>query len=163
MQQDAFDRLGFFEGTFDSLVRQGRATDHARRAAMIAGERRYGDEFSDDVRNARAAIIAEATWLEGKGRADALVEAADKTPEPWSKSKTSNWVAKAGGLPNFIQHISHDLHEKRGMPESKAIAMAVGICKRWCRGGGSVKPDTRAAACKAIAQWEAMKAKSHAT
>jgi hypothetical protein len=50
---------------------------------------------------------------------DALSEAADSmakasTPEPWSKSKTSNWVARAGGLPDYIQHISHDLHEKRG-------------------------------------------------
>jgi hypothetical protein len=99
---------------------------------------------------------------------DALSEAADSmakasTPEPWSKSKTSNWVARAGGLPDYIQHISHDLHEKRGMPESRAIAMAIGIVKRWCRGGGKVDATTRAAACKPAAEWEAKKAKAHAS
>lgn len=92
----------------------------------------------------------------------ALAEAHDKGAEPFSTSKTSNWVARAGGLPHYIQHIAHDLMEKRGMPESKAIAMAVGIVKRWARGGGNVKPDTRAAAAKAVAEWEAKRAKAHA-
>lgn len=92
----------------------------------------------------------------------ALAEAHDKGAEPFSTSKTSNWVAKAGGLPHYIQHIAHDLMEKRGMDESRAIAMAVGIVKRWARGGGKVKPDTRAAAAKAVAEWEAKKAKAHA-
>jgi hypothetical protein len=161
MKDEAFDRLEFFEATFTSLRAQGRTSDHARRAAMIAGDRRFGDEFRTDVRDARAAIIAEAAWLESEG--PPLAEAADKTPEPFSTSKTSNWVARAGGLPNYIQHIAHDLVEKRGKSESQAIQMAIGIVKRWCRGGGNVKPDTRAAACKAVAKWEAMKTKSHAT
>jgi hypothetical protein len=71
-------------------------------------------------------------------------------------------VARGGGLPAYIQHISHDLHEKRGIPESQAIQMAIGICKRWARGGGNVDANTRAAAAKAIAEWEALKAKAHA-
>jgi hypothetical protein len=89
---------------------------------------------------------------------DSLAKAS--TPEPWSASRTSNWVARAGGLPDYIQHISHDLHDKRGMDESRAIAMAVGIVKRWCRGGGNVDANTRAAACKAASEWEALKAKN---
>src|SRR5438309_501927 len=89
---------------------------------------------------------------------DSLAKAS--TPEPWSSSRTSNWVARAGGLPDYIQHISHDLHDKRGMDESRAIAMAVGSVKRWCRGGGNVHANTRAAACKAASEWEALKAKS---
>lgn len=82
------------------------------------------------------------------------------TPEPFSASKTSNWVARGGGLPDYIQHIAHDLVEKRGKTESEAIAMAIGIVKRWARGGGNVDAGTRAAASKAVAEWEALKAKN---
>lgn len=96
-----------------------------------------------------------------------VAEAADSlrkasTPEPFSRSKTSNWVARVGGLPNYIQHIAHDLMEKRGKSESNAIQIAVGVVKRWCKGGGKVDATTRAAACKASAEWEAKKARSHA-
>jgi hypothetical protein len=163
MRDDVFDRLEFFDDTFADLLERKRTSDHCQRATMIAGQRRYGPDFGTDLPEARAAIIAEAKWLEQSGDADALVEAADKTPEPFSTSKTSNWVARAGGLPNYIQHIAHDLVEKRGKSESQAIQMAIGIVKRWCRGGGNVKPDTRAAACKAVAKWEAMKTKAKAT
>src|SRR5438105_13989762 len=92
--------------------------------------------------------------------ADSLAKASK--PEPWSRSKTSNWVARSGGLPSYIQHISHDLHEKRGMTESRAIQMAVGIVKNWCSGKGKVDKNTRAAACKAVGQWEKLKAKNAA-
>jgi hypothetical protein len=91
---------------------------------------------------------------------DSLAKAS--TPEPFSHSKTSNWVAKGGGLPAYIQHIAHDLMEKRGMPESRAIAMAIGIVRNWKDGKGNVDANTRAAAAKAWAEWEALKAKAHA-
>lgn len=99
----------------------------------------------------------------------AVSEAADSmakalTPEPFSTSKTSNWVARVGGLPPYIQHVAHDLVEK-GMPESHAIGMAVGIVKNWSHGhngkGGTVHADTVAAAKLAITQWEEKKARSH--
>jgi hypothetical protein len=90
--------------------------------------------------------------------ADSLKKAS--TPEPFSKSKTSNWVARAGGLPSYIQHIAHDLVEKRGMDESKAIQMAIGIVKNWASGKGNIDATTRAAAQKAVAEWEKLKAKS---
>lgn len=86
----------------------------------------------------------------------------DKGAEPFSASKTSNWVARAGGLPTYIQHVAHAMVEK-GKPESKAIQMAVGIVKNWAEGKGGVHAAIKAAAAKAIAQWEAMKGKSKVT
>jgi hypothetical protein len=80
------------------------------------------------------------------------------TPEPFSTSRTSNWVARAGGLPPYIQHIAHDLVDERGMTESQAIATAISICKRWAAGGGGVSADTKAKAAAAVAEWERMKA-----
>ena len=61
-------------------------------------------------------------------------------------------------LPAFVQHIARDLMESRGMAESEAIATAVAQCKKWAAGGEDVKPDTRAKAAAAIAEWERLKA-----
>lgn len=80
------------------------------------------------------------------------------TAEPFSASHTSNWVARGGGLPHYIQHIAHDLVDQRGMDESRAIATAIAICKRWAAGGKNVSADTRAKAAAAIAEWEKLKA-----
>lgn len=75
----------------------------------------------------------------------------------WSPKK--NWVDRAGGLPPYIEQIAVDLVKDRGMDRSRAIAIAVGMCRRWMVSG---KPDTKAKAAKAIAQWEKMKASTHA-
>lgn len=81
-----------------------------------------------------------------------------------------NWVerhgvgahgGRGGSLPPYVQHIALALVRERGIPKSRAIGMAVGICKRWARGGGDVDAGTRAAAAKAVAEWEAMKARAH--
>jgi hypothetical protein len=45
-----------------------------------------------------------------------------------------------------------------GKDESTATAMAVGAVKRWAAGGGGVSDEVKAAAAKAVAQWEATKA-----
>ena len=66
-------------------------------------------------------------------------------------------------LPAFVQHIARDLMESRGMPESVAIATAISQCKKWAAGGKDVKPDTRAKAAAAIAEWERLKASAHAS
>jgi peptidoglycan hydrolase-like protein with peptidoglycan-binding domain/ssDNA-binding Zn-finger/Zn-ribbon topoisomerase 1 len=84
------------------------------------------------------------------------------SPEPFSSSKTSNWVARAGGLPPYIQHVAHDIHEKRGKTVSEAIRIAIGVIKNWAHGHGNVDAGTKAAAAKALAQWTAMKAKNAA-
>lgn len=96
--------------------------------------------------------------------ADSLVKAS--TPEPFSTSKTSNWVARKGGLPPYVQHIAHDI-EGTGKPpktESEAIRLAIGIVenppKAW-------DATAKAAAAKAAAEWRAKRgatgAKSTAT
>jgi HK97 family phage prohead protease len=68
------------------------------------------------------------------------------------------WHHKGLQLPAFIQHIARDLMAERGMPESEAIATAISQCKRWAAGGENVKPETRAKAAAAIAEWERLKA-----
>jgi phage head maturation protease len=66
-------------------------------------------------------------------------------------------------LPAFVQHIARDLMESRGMPESEAIATAIAQCKRWAAGGQDVKPETRAKAAAAVAEWERLKGQAGAT
>jgi hypothetical protein len=73
------------------------------------------------------------------------------------------WKHKGMQLPAYIQHIANDLREKRGMTTSRAIATAIAAVKRWAAGGGKVDPTTRAAATKAVAEWEALKARAHAS
>ena len=79
-----------------------------------------------------------------------------------SPGKSDNWVEKAGHLPNYICHIAKALRDETGMPTGRAIAIAVSRCKVWAAGGGDVDADTRAKAEKAVAEWTALKAKSHA-
>lgn len=79
-----------------------------------------------------------------------------------------NWVEAAGGLPSYIERIAKHLHYEKGMPISRAIAVAVNTVKRWARKGGVVKYGdphnmhvttvTAAQAAKAVAEWEAKKA-----
>lgn len=83
---------------------------------------------------------------------DSLAKAS--TPEPFSRSRTSNWVARRGGLPPYVQHIAHDIMEKRGMPESRAISIAIGVVKNP---PASWDANAKAAAAKAAAEWEAKK------
>lgn len=78
------------------------------------------------------------------------------------RSPKHNWVEDNGGLPKYIEHIANDLHTERGMDISRAIAVAISRVKMWAAGGGGVKPDTKAKSVKAVAEWEAMKAKARA-
>lgn len=87
---------------------------------------------------------------------------------PFSTSTTSNWVARAGGLPDYVRGVAHALLRKgRAADESRAIEMAVGLMQDWAsgrtsNGKGHVHPAVQAAAAKALAQWSAMKASAHA-
>ena len=73
------------------------------------------------------------------------------------------WHHKNLQLPAYIQNVAHAFTRK-GVPESEAIARAVGVVRDWAEGrapnGGKVHPDVQAAAAKAIAEWEALKAAS---
>ena len=92
---------------------------------------------------------------------DSLLKAS--TPEPFSRSKTSNWVARGGGLPDYVQHVAQALVKDRGVPESQAIEIAIGVIKNWAAGKGKVDANTRAAAAKALKEWDELKAKNAAT
>ena len=73
-------------------------------------------------------------------------------------------MEKKGGLPDYIDRIAVHLHGK-GMPISQAIAVAVNAVKKACATGDLNFPGmqnenagSRAEACAAVAQWEALKA-----
>lgn len=87
--------------------------------------------------------------------ADSLAKAS--SPEPFSTSKMSNWVARKGGLPPYVQHIAHDIMEKRGKTESEAIQIAIGVVKNP---PASWDANAKAAAAKAAGEWEAKKGSS---
>ena len=87
---------------------------------------------------------------------------------PFSASTTDNWVARAGGLPDYVRGVAHALLRKgRAVDEAHAISMAVGLMQDWAsgrtsNGKGHVHPAVQAAAAKALAQWEAMRGSAHA-
>lgn len=94
-------------------------------------------------------------------------------PDLERKPGKQNWVDRAGGLPSYIERIAKHLHYEKGMTISHAIATAVNTVKRWCQGGTvsstsgptksqNVSAKTKALACKAVAQWNAKRAKSSA-
>lgn len=74
-------------------------------------------------------------------------------------SPKKNWVENSGGLPNYICRIARAIM-RGGKTRSQAIAIAVSRAKKWAAGGDDVDADTRAKAAKAVAQWEALKAKN---
>jgi hypothetical protein len=78
------------------------------------------------------------------------------------RSPKKNWVENVGGLPKYIEKVAKSLHEKRGMTISRAIATAISRIKVWARGGDNVDPDTQAKAAKALAEWNAKRARSKA-
>lgn len=89
-------------------------------------------------------------------------------PEIPNKPGKSNWVEKAGGLPSLIKRVAKHL-QAQGRPTGVAIATAVNWAKKMCASGtafgGKVKvsPKAQAAACKAVASWEAKKVKAKVT
>jgi hypothetical protein len=75
-------------------------------------------------------------------------------------SPGSNWVQGVGGLPSFICEIARAI-KRTGKSTQNAIQIAVSRVKVWASGKG-VSKDTQAKAAKAVAEWEAKKAKSKA-
>lgn len=69
------------------------------------------------------------------------------------RSPKSNWVEDNGGLPAAIEEMAHSIHTKRGKTISTSIAIAVSQAKKL-----AAKGDAKYV--KAVAQWEALKAKS---
>lgn len=77
------------------------------------------------------------------------------------RSPKKNWVENAGNLPPYIRKLARAI-EKNGHDLSSAISIAISRVKAWASGGDDVDADTRAKAAKAVAQWEALKAKNKA-
>lgn len=87
------------------------------------------------------------------------------------RSFRKNWVEKVGGFPkhNWIYRAAKHLHADAGMPIGQAIAVAVNAAKKLCASGDlnfsgtqHANPGSRAEACAAVAEWEAMKARAKA-
>lgn len=116
---------------------------------------------ADDLLNYALIVLAANSYIELNAQGTSQAKAA--TPEPvgkkplWKHSKPAPWQ-----LPSYIQHIANALI-KNGHGESEAIQMAVGIVKRWAAGESKVDADTRAAASKAVSEWEGLKAKADAS
>jgi hypothetical protein len=72
------------------------------------------------------------------------------------------WGHKGWQLPAYAQHLANALRAD-GHSESEAIQIAIGTIKRWAAGGGNVDANTRAAAAKALGEWEALKARAAAS
>lgn len=77
------------------------------------------------------------------------------------RSPKKNWVENAGNLPPYVRKLARAI-EKDGKSLSSAIAIAISRIKKWAAGGDDVDADTVAKATKALAEWEALKAKSAA-
>lgn len=79
-----------------------------------------------------------------------------------NRSPKQNWVEKAGGLPDYIERIAKHIHYEGGKEIGTAISMAISQVRKWAAGGEGVTAKTQALAAKALAAWEALKAKNKA-
>ncbi len=75
------------------------------------------------------------------------------------RSPGKNWVENSGDLPAYVREIARSI-EKTGKDLSSAIAIAISRIKAWAAGGDGVSAKTSAKAAKALAEWEALKAKN---
>ena len=78
-----------------------------------------------------------------------------------------NWITRtgpgnSGQLPAYIQNVRNGIM-KSGKTESEATGLAIGVVRNWASGKGKVSPEVRAAAAKAVAQFETLRAKSKAS
>jgi HK97 family phage prohead protease len=99
--------------------------------------------------------------------ADSFVARFGNTPEPIGKPGGPGlWHHKGWQLPPGIQHVRNDLMEK-GMPESKATEMAIGIMENWSHGhdgkGHAVSAKVQAEAAATMTEFHALQAKNKAT
>lgn len=67
-----------------------------------------------------------------------------------------NWVDHTGDLPKYVREVARSI-KKTGKTTSQAIAIAISRIKKWAVSG---EGDTKAKAAKAVAEWEALKAKA---
>lgn len=88
----------------------------------------------------------------------------------FDKSPNSNWVERAGGLPNYIVRIAHHVKAK-GHDDRSAIQIAIATARKWCATGEvyqwpgiqRINLGSRSEACAAIAEWDAKRAAARAS
>lgn len=128
---------------------------------------------TDAAANIRWALDYVADRYRGRrgdaGRVDltARTPIASTVPEPHGKpGGPGAFRIKGAGMPPYIEHVAGELM-KKGRSKSQAYQMAIGIVRNWARGsnghGGKVSADVQAAAVKAIAQYDALRARAKAT
>ena len=135
---------------------------HARNA--LARVAQHGSE--DEKKRVRAAVYRRYPALKKRAEEAALEEVESKAYPGLERSPKKNWVEQVGGLPSYIERVAKHLHYEKGYPISRAIATAINHAKKMCSTGRafggkvSVSGKARAVACKAVADWEAKKARS---
>jgi hypothetical protein len=75
------------------------------------------------------------------------------------RSPKKNWVENSGELPAYVREIARSI-EKTGKTLEQSISIAISRIKVWAAGGDGVSAKTQAKAAKALAEWEALKAKN---
>jgi hypothetical protein len=85
------------------------------------------------------------------------------TPSPLGRPGGPGLWFKGWKLPDYVENVARGIMQGGMADKSMAIATAIAACKRWAAGGGKVTPEVRAAAAKAIAEWEALKAAAPGT
>lgn len=134
--------------------------DHARLAYLNRERRLEGKqlllaEIPEEAKTLTDAALAEYADMV----IDRDLELEEKASSaPLSASTTSNWVARAGGLPPYVRDVVRGVM-KSGKTEEEAIPIAIGRIKTWIATGSAA---TKAKASAALAQWEALKAKNGA-
>lgn len=140
-----------------------------------ADGRAYQPACDAHVKNTQERLTKKnGSWAELAGVQDFsnVVDLVSSTVYPDLERKPGgpdNWIEQVGGLPDYIERIAKHLHYERGYTISRAIATAVNTVKRWATGGAvavgrpeRVTPATAAKAAKALAEWEAKKARARA-
>lgn len=106
------------------------------------------------------ALEAELAARKGKKADEEPLEEKGSTAS-LNRSPKVNWVEKAGQLPDYVREIASSIEKEGKHTLEEAIPIAIGRIKTWAHGGGGVTAETVAKAQKALAEWEALKAKSH--
>jgi len=116
-------------------------------------------------------LMAEAAKLDAQA-----AQLVSRTAETAAASTVHHPIGRPGGpglfgvagmqLPAYIQNVRDGLM-KSGKSESQATQMAIGIVRNWAEGhdghGNKVSAEVQAAATKAIAEYEADRARAKAT
>jgi hypothetical protein len=120
------------------------------------------DELDDEL------TFDEITFIDAVGEPSAE-DISDVESSLTAAGRRTNWVEKTGGLPKYIKRISKHLI-KKGMTESRAIAVAVNAVKKMCASGDTnlpgiqnVNAKSRAEACASVADWMRKRAQAKAT